>query len=98
MAKFKVLVPLWVDGYGAFAEGSEQDFAGVDEGLVAGMVQAGQVVPLGEWQPPVVPEPEPVEVVETHPHHVGGGKPAPGTWEAVWSEQQAAKRKGGEGA
>lgn len=86
---FKVLVPLWVDGFGPFAEGSEQAFDGVPVDLIAHMVAAGQVVPISEWQPPApVVDDAPVEVVETHPHHVGTGTPAPGTWEAIWSREE----------
>ena len=85
---FKVLVPLWIDGFGPFAEGSEQAFEGVPVDLIADMVAAGQVAPVGEWQPPAAPEPEPVEIVEMHPHHVGTGTPAPDTWEAIWSREE----------
>lgn len=91
---FKVLVPLWIDGFGPFPQGGVEGFEDVDPALVAHMVEAGQIVPLGEYQPPAVEDaPAPVEEVEMHPHHVGTGKPAPDTWEAIWSK---AAEQGGE--
>ena len=90
---FKVLVPLWIDGFGPFAEGSEQAFDGVPVDLIASMVDGGQVAPLSEWQPPAAPEVEAVEEVEMHPHHVGDGPPAPGTWEYIRAQEKPAKGK-----
>jgi len=84
--KFVVLVPLWIDGFGPFVQGDEQGFDDVDPALVAHMVAAGQIAPLGAYQPPVEDAPAPVEAIEMHPNHVGTGKPAADTWEAIWSK------------
>lgn len=85
---FKVLVPLWIDGLGMFAEGSEQAFVGVDPALVAHMVACSQIVPLSDWSPPVAVEAVAPPPPESHPHHVGAGRPAPDTWEAIWGKSK----------
>lgn len=98
MTMYKVLVPLWLDDTGrGYAQGAEEDFEGVDEGLVAHMITASQIMLLSEWQAPDMPGSEPVEEIETHPHHVGDGPPAPDTWEAVWGTKSGKSNKKAEG-